>query len=66
MAAALGRKPAVIPGLRGAKSPEPMRFVTGATLSERSLESLSGSGFRAQACGLPRNDGAVPFKNGRP
>lgn len=51
----------VIPGLRAAESPEPItaddvrKSVTVPALSF----STCGYGFRAQACGLPRNDGGA-------
>ncbi len=51
----------VIPGLRGAKSPEPRTDAACRLGSGRFRFSIKGigSGFRAQACGLPRNDGGA-------
>ena len=53
-----GDNTAVFPGLRAAKSPEP-RTETGPR-KKRSVAGFAtqriGSGFRAQACSLPRND----------
>ena len=57
--ACLSRDHAVIPGLRVAKSPESR---TDAGSGKNPIEPLLkltkdiGSGFRAEACGLPRKD----------
>jgi len=51
----------VIPGLREAKSPEPIT----ADCARKGITVLAlpvstcGHGFRPQACGLPRNDGGA-------
>jgi hypothetical protein len=51
----------VIPGLRKAKSPEPI--TADEARKSAPVPALSVStcvhGFRAQACGLPRNDGGA-------
>ncbi len=50
---------AVIPGLREAKSPEPGTdavAMMGSLTRARAHGNGIGSGLRARACGVPRND----------